>query len=72
MSIGEVLIWESSNLLLLIPVVIGLVMYFKILNIFWKFSSYRLFNHTYSQNKPITTMATINIVRSVLFISNAL
>jgi len=37
MSIGEVLIWESSNLLLLIPVVIGLVMYFKILNIFWKF-----------------------------------
>ncbi len=33
-------------------------------------SSYRLFNQTYSQNKPITTMATINIVRSVLFISN--
>jgi hypothetical protein len=29
MSIGEVLIWESSNLLLLIPVVIGLVMYSK-------------------------------------------
>jgi len=27
----------SSNLLLLIPVVIGLVMHFKILNIFWKF-----------------------------------
>jgi hypothetical protein len=26
MSIGEILIWESSNLLLLIPVVIGLVM----------------------------------------------
>jgi hypothetical protein len=26
MNIGEVLIWESSNLLLLIPVVIGLVM----------------------------------------------
>lgn len=30
---------------------------------------YCLFNHTYSQNKPITTMARINIVRSVLFIS---
>ena len=30
---------------------------------------YRLFNHTYSQNKPITTKATIIIVRSVLFIS---
>jgi hypothetical protein len=26
MNIGEILIWESSNLLLLIPVVIGLVM----------------------------------------------
>jgi hypothetical protein len=26
MNIGEMLIWESSNLLLLIPVVIGLVM----------------------------------------------
>jgi len=37
MNIGEILIRESSNLLLLIPVVIGLVMYFKILNIFWKF-----------------------------------
>jgi hypothetical protein len=35
-------------------------------------SYYRLFNHTYSQNKPITTMATINIVRSALFISNTL
>jgi hypothetical protein len=31
-------------------------------------SSYRLFNHTYSQNKPTTTIATTNIVRSVLFI----
>jgi hypothetical protein len=35
-------------------------------------SYYRLFNHTYSQNKAITTMATINIVRSALFISNTL
>jgi hypothetical protein len=26
MNIGEILIWESSNLLLMIPVVIGLVM----------------------------------------------
>jgi hypothetical protein len=26
MNIGEILTWESSNLLLLIPVVIGLVM----------------------------------------------
>jgi hypothetical protein len=26
MSIGEILIWESTNLLLLIPVVLGLVM----------------------------------------------
>ena len=26
MNIGEILIWESSNLLLLIPVVIGIVM----------------------------------------------
>ena len=26
MTIGEILIWEASNLLLLIPVVIGLVM----------------------------------------------
>lgn len=26
MNIGEILIWQSSNLLLLIPVVIGLVM----------------------------------------------
>jgi len=34
---SEILIWESFNLLLLIPVVIGLVMYFKTLNIFWKF-----------------------------------
>jgi hypothetical protein len=25
MNVGEILIWESSNLLLLIPVVIGLV-----------------------------------------------
>jgi hypothetical protein len=25
MNIGEILIWESSNLLLLVPVVIGLV-----------------------------------------------
>src|SRR5215831_15383369 len=32
-------------------------------------SGYRLFNHTYSQNKPTKTMATINIVRSVLLIS---
>src|SRR5215468_1243204 len=32
-------------------------------------SSYRLFNHTYSQNKPTKTMETINIVRSVLLIS---
>jgi hypothetical protein len=32
-------------------------------------SSYRLFNHTCSQNKPTKTMATINIVRSVLLIS---
>jgi len=31
-------------------------------------SSYRLFNHTYSQNKPTKTMETINIVRSVLLI----
>ena len=26
MNIGEILVWESSNLLLLIPVVIGLVL----------------------------------------------
>ena len=26
MNIGEILIWESTNLLLLIPVVIGLMM----------------------------------------------
>jgi hypothetical protein len=26
MNLGEIFIWESSNLLLLIPVVIGLVM----------------------------------------------
>jgi hypothetical protein len=26
MNIGEILIWESSNLLLLIPIAIGLVM----------------------------------------------
>ena len=26
MNLGEILIWESSNLLLLVPVVIGLVM----------------------------------------------
>src|SRR5215831_1814307 len=32
-------------------------------------SSYRLFNHTYNQNKPTKTMATINIVRSGLLIS---
>jgi hypothetical protein len=31
--------------------------------------SYRLFNHTYSQNKPTTTTATINMVREVRFIS---
>jgi len=37
MTIGEILIWESSNLLLLILIVIELVMHFKILNIFWKF-----------------------------------
>ena len=29
MNIGEILIWESSNLLLRIPVVIGLVMLFR-------------------------------------------
>ena len=34
--IGEILIWESFNLLLVVPVVIGLMMYFKIFNIFWK------------------------------------
>jgi len=34
--IGEILIWESFNLLLVVPVVIGLMMHFKIFNIFWK------------------------------------
>ena len=34
--------------------------------------TYRLFSHTYSQNKPITTKATIIIVSSLLFISNTL
>jgi hypothetical protein len=34
--------------------------------------TYRLFSHTYNQNKPITTKATVIIVRSLLFISNTL